>query len=43
MIDRGYVEPLRLRALFDEIASELYRYPAIEPAAFRAKLDAALA
>ncbi len=43
MIERGYVEPLRLRELFGEIAPELYRYPAIDPAAFRKKLDAALA
>ncbi len=38
MIDRGLVEPSRLRELFGEIQPELYRYPAIEPAAFRQTL-----
>lgn len=42
MIARGLVEPVRLRDLYDAIELELYRYPAIEPAAFRLKLDAAL-
>jgi Nucleotidyltransferase of unknown function (DUF6036) len=43
MIERGYVEPVRLRALFEQIRPELYRYPAIDPVAFARKLDAALA
>jgi hypothetical protein len=42
MIARGLVEPLRLRELYEAIEPELYRYPAIEPSAFRRKLDAAL-
>jgi hypothetical protein len=42
MIERGLVEPPRLRELYDAIESELYQYPAIDPAAFRHKLDAAL-
>jgi hypothetical protein len=42
MIARGLVEPSRLRDLYEEIEPELYRYPAIEPSAFRRKLDAAL-
>ena len=42
MIERGHVEPARLRELFDAIAPEMYRYPAIGPAAFREKLNAAL-
>lgn len=42
MIDRGLVEPSRLRELYEEIEPELYRYPAIEPVAFRQTLDAAL-
>lgn len=43
MLRSGLVEPERLRALYEQIESELYRYPAIDPAALRAKLDAALA
>ncbi len=43
MIARGLVEPLRLRELYDAIEQALYRYPAIDPFAFRQKLDAALA
>lgn len=42
MIERGLVEPLRLRALYEQIEPELYRYPAIDPPTFRRKLDAAL-
>lgn len=43
MIASGLVEPVRLRELFATIEGEMYRYPAIDPAAFRASLDAALA
>jgi hypothetical protein len=42
MIKGGLVEPARLRELFEAIEPELYRYPAIDPSAFRDKLDAAL-
>jgi len=42
MIARGLVDPARLRELYDRIEPELYRYPAIEPSAFRAKVDRAL-
>jgi len=42
MIARGLVEPPRLRELYESIEPELYRYPAIDPTAFRHKLDAAL-
>ncbi len=42
MIARGLVEPQRLRALYDAIEAGMYRYPAIDPATFRHKLDAAL-
>jgi hypothetical protein len=42
MIARGLVEPARLRELYDAIEPQLYRYPAIDPPAFRAKLEAAL-
>jgi hypothetical protein len=39
MYERGLVEPDRLRALFDEIEPALFRYPAIDPADFRAKVE----
>jgi hypothetical protein len=42
MIARGLVRPARLIELFDAIEPELYRYPALDPPAFRRKLDAAL-
>jgi hypothetical protein len=43
MIARGLVEPPRLRELYEAVEPELYRYPAIDPSAFRQKLDSALA
>jgi hypothetical protein len=42
MIASGLVEPSRLRELYERVEPELYRYPAIDPAAFRQKLDAVL-
>jgi hypothetical protein len=42
MIERGLVQRARLRELYEEIEPELYRYPAIDPAAFRRKVEAAL-
>jgi hypothetical protein len=42
MIARDLVKPSRLRELYDAIEPELYRYPAIDPPAFRQKLAAAL-
>jgi hypothetical protein len=42
MIESGLVKPDRLRELYDAVEPELYRYPAIDPPAFRQKLDAAL-
>jgi hypothetical protein len=42
MIARGLVVPSRLRQLYDAIEPDLYRYPALDPFAFRNKLDAAL-
>lgn len=42
MFTRGLVEPGRLLELFDRIATELVRYPAIDAQAFRDKLDAAI-
>ena len=35
MLARGLVERARLRELFDAIEPSLYRFPAIDPAAFR--------
>lgn len=35
MLERGLVERARLRELFDAIEPSLYRFPAIDPAAFR--------
>lgn len=43
MVSRGMVDPARARELFDEIEPERFRYPAIDPAAFRAKVERALA
>lgn len=42
MIARGLVEPERLRKLYERIEPDLYRYPAIDPPAFRHKLDVVL-
>lgn len=36
------VDPARLRAAFDEIEPHLYRYPAVDPAAFRRRVDGLL-
>ena len=35
MVTRGLVEPSRLQSFFEQIAPELYRYPAVDPASFR--------
>jgi hypothetical protein len=42
MIDRGLVEPARLRDFYEAIEPELYRYPAIDPTVFRRQLEKAL-
>ncbi|MGH3995510.1 MAG: DUF6036 family nucleotidyltransferase, partial [Pseudonocardiaceae bacterium] len=42
ILGRGLVEPNRLRRFYDEIEPELYRYPALDPTAFRRKLYDAL-
>jgi hypothetical protein len=42
MIESGLVQPQRLSELYETIESELYRYPAIDPAAFRRKVKSAL-
>jgi hypothetical protein len=36
MIRDGLVEPKRLAALFEDVESSLYRYPAVDPATLRA-------
>jgi hypothetical protein len=38
MVDRGLIEPARALEFFGEIEPELYRYPAVEPASFRARV-----
>jgi len=40
---RGLVAPERLRQLFDAISAQLHRYPAIDPGAFRRRVEEALA
>lgn len=42
MLKAGLVQPDRLLELYDQIEPELYRYPAIDPAAFRRKVSRAL-
>jgi hypothetical protein len=41
MLRLGLVDPARLRAYFEEIEPELYRFPAIDPDRFRASVEAA--
>jgi hypothetical protein len=43
MFTRGLIEPDRLSELFREIEPELYRFPALDPAAFRRRLADVLA
>jgi hypothetical protein len=40
MIERGLVDRSRLREHFDAIEPDLYRFPAIDPASFRAAVEA---
>ncbi|MGH2986282.1 MAG: DUF6036 family nucleotidyltransferase [Solirubrobacterales bacterium] len=42
MLASGLVEPRRLRELFDGVEPELYRFPAVDPAGLRARLEQAL-
>lgn len=39
LIREGIVDPARLRALFAEVQSELFRYPAIDPKSLSAAVD----
>ena len=40
MLDRGLLDRGALRAAFDEIEAELYRFPAIDARAFRRRVEA---
>lgn len=42
MATRGLIEPARLPVFFEQIAPELYRYPAIDPASFRRAVEQAV-
>jgi hypothetical protein len=42
MATRGFIEPARLPVFFEQIAPELYRYPAIDPASFRRAVEQAV-
>lgn len=39
MVDSGQVEPAKLHELFEGIESELYRFPAVDPAGLRAAVE----
>jgi hypothetical protein len=41
-IERGLVDPSRARTYFEQIEPELYRYPAIDPRAFRGRVEEVL-
>jgi hypothetical protein len=43
MLDRGLVAAVDVRRGFERIVDELHRFPAVDPASFRARLEAALA
>lgn len=43
MLDAGLVTPDSLRTMYDQAASDLYRYPAVDPVSYRAALEALLA
>lgn len=39
MLDLGLIEPVAVRAAFERIEPELYRFPAIDPRAFRRRVE----
>lgn len=43
MVDRGLVEPLRLKELLAAVEPALYRFPAVDPASLRAAVEALVA
>jgi len=42
MLERGLVEPERALLLYEEIEPLLYRFPAVDPASFRRRVERAL-
>ena len=42
MLDRGFVEPRRAWDLFESIQGQLFRYPSVDPASFRAAVARSL-
>ena len=42
LLARGLVDPARALAYFEEIEPELYRFPAVDDAAFRRRVEEAL-
>jgi hypothetical protein len=42
MLQRGLIDPEELRRRFEQIEPQIYRFPAIDPAAFRRALEEAL-
>jgi hypothetical protein len=43
MLESGLIQTVELRRLYDAIEAELYRYPAIDAASFRSRLERTLA
>ncbi len=41
-LERGLVGPRRVRELFEAIQARLYKYPAVDPASFRKRLESVL-
>jgi hypothetical protein len=41
MLERGLVEPATALAFFEQVEPELFRFPAVDPRAFRARVEAA--
>ena len=39
MFRRGFIEPIKLKSLFEAIVPQLYRYPAIDPPAYRRAVE----
>ena len=42
LVEKGLVDPARALAYLDDIEDDLYRYPALDPASFRRRVEAAL-
>lgn len=42
MVDEGWIDPDRALQFFDAIEGDLYRFPAIDPASFRRRVEAGL-